>query len=91
VPEPIETKGPKKRRYRLRRPETSTPERPSAAPTPDELALARYARPRAHLIAEAAYYRSLRSTGADPVADWLAAEREIDALLTEPPAATPDH
>lgn len=35
---------------------------------------------REHMISEAAYYRALTRgcDGADPVEDWLAAEREID-------------
>jgi hypothetical protein len=51
------------------------------------VALEHYGRPRQTLIAEAAYYRSLRRRGErpDPIADWLAAEREIDALLREAP------
>jgi len=43
---------------------------------------------RQEMIAEAAYYRSLRRgpSGCDPDRDWIEAEREIDALLgrTEP-------
>lgn len=38
---------------------------------------------RREMIAEAAYYRAQKRgfTGGDPVADWVAAEAEIDALL----------
>jgi len=38
---------------------------------------------RQEMIAEAAYYRSLRRgpLGCDPDRDWIEAEREIDALL----------
>lgn len=40
---------------------------------------------RGRMIAERAYYRSLQRMGAgeDPVADWLAAEAEVDQLLVE--------
>jgi hypothetical protein len=40
---------------------------------------------RRALIAEAAYYRSLRraSSGSE-IDDWLAAEREVDARLMAP-------
>lgn len=38
---------------------------------------------RREMIAEAAYYRAEKRgfTGGDPVADWVAAEAEVDALL----------
>lgn len=38
---------------------------------------------RREMIAEAAYYRAEKRgfTGGDPVADWIAAEAEVDALL----------
>lgn len=36
---------------------------------------------RQEMIAEAAYYRSLRRGRCDPDRDWIEAEREIDALL----------
>jgi hypothetical protein len=51
----------------------------------EALALELYKRPRQVLISEAAYYRSsCRGDGeGDPVADWLAAEKEIDALLAQ--------
>ncbi|HET9113289.1 MAG TPA: DUF2934 domain-containing protein [Burkholderiales bacterium] len=41
---------------------------------------------RRRMIAEAAHYRSLKrgpEKQADPVADWLAAEAEIDMMLEE--------
>lgn len=40
---------------------------------------------RRRMIAEAAYYRAERRgfAGADPVADWLTAEAEIDRQLAE--------
>ncbi|MHB0992458.1 MAG: DUF2934 domain-containing protein [Burkholderiales bacterium] len=41
---------------------------------------------RRRMIAEAAHYRSLKRSPADPadpVADWLAAEEEIDMMLEE--------
>lgn len=40
---------------------------------------------RGRMIAERAYYRSLQHMGAseDPVADWLAAEAEVDQWLIE--------
>lgn len=41
---------------------------------------------RRRMIAEAAHYRSLKRSPADqtdPVADWLAAEAEIDMMLEE--------
>ncbi len=39
---------------------------------------------RESMIAEAAYYRAERRNfdGGDPVADWLEAEAEIDAILS---------
>ena len=41
---------------------------------------------RQRMIAEAAYFRALqRGFGGDPVADWLAAEREIDERLMRSP------
>ncbi|HEY8554337.1 MAG TPA: DUF2934 domain-containing protein [Burkholderiales bacterium] len=49
-----------------------------------------YARPspeeRRRMIAEAAYYKALNRgfQGGDPVEDWLAAEREIDAMFPNP-------
>lgn len=47
------------------------------------------ARRRREMIAEAAYYRAEKRgfTGGDPIADWVAAEAEVDALL--PAGRTP--
>lgn len=43
------------------------------------------AQQRAAMIAEAAYYRAEKRgfAGGDPVADWLSAEAEIDALIAK--------
>lgn len=40
---------------------------------------------RREMIAEAAYYRAQKRgfTGGDPVSDWVAAEAEVDALLSD--------
>src|SRR5690606_26298436 len=48
-----------------------------AHPSPEE---------RRRMIAEAAYYKALNRgfQGGDPVEDWLAAEREIDAMFPNP-------
>jgi hypothetical protein len=59
------------------------PQRGRSRVSAEERALTLFKRPRRVLIAEAAYYRALRRgfTDGDPLADWLAAEAEIDALL----------
>jgi hypothetical protein len=53
--------------------------RPTAAATPSVSADQRRA-----MIAEGAYLRAAGRgfTGGDPLADWLASEREVDALLS---------
>jgi hypothetical protein len=64
----------RRRKYRLLPPTQSTPFRDDVGE--------RQSRRRA-MIAEAAYYRAASRgfSGGDPVADWLAAEVEIDARL----------
>jgi chromosome partitioning protein len=46
------------------------------------------AKQRATMIADAAYRRAAERgfAGGDPLEDWLAAERQVDAVLAEPPA-----
>jgi hypothetical protein len=49
----------------------------------DDIALETYSKTRRELIAEAAYHRAQRRgfRGGSAVADWLAAEADIDAML----------
>jgi len=67
------------RREVAREPVAAAP-RPDPAPQPPPPR-----KTRGEMIAEAAYYRAQRRGFApgDPVADWLEAEREIDAILQE--------
>lgn len=63
----------------------STAAMPAKSPTPAPAARGKVvdAAERLKLIQQAAYYRSLaRGVAADPVQDWLAAEREVDRRLS---------
>lgn len=74
------TGRPKSSPTKTPRPATS---RKSRAKTPRDAGVS--AAQRHQMIAEAAYLRAERRgfTPADPVEDWLTAEQEIDALLSE--------
>jgi len=58
---------------------STTPARPAPAPAAAASADQRHA-----LIARCAYFRAEARgfSGGDPVVDWLASEREVDALLS---------
>jgi hypothetical protein len=60
-----------------------TEKRPETAPRAATRSAPLDAGQRRALIAEAAYYRSLREGGSD-VDHWLAAEQEVDAQLMKP-------
>jgi hypothetical protein len=53
-----------------------TENKPKQAVSPDE---------RRRMIAEAAYFRADKRgfTGGDPLGDWLAAEKQVDAMLPQ--------
>ncbi len=57
---------------------------PKEASRADSLRAGVSAKERERMIAEAAYYRALERgfAAADPLDDWLAAEREIDRALS---------
>ncbi len=59
----------------------------STSATPSRGRSAGAAMNREEMIAVAAYFRAERRgfSGGDPAADWLAAEAEIDAMLSAPP------
>lgn len=73
--------APSSRAKRSRTPKTAPRARTAraAVPPPPLSAEQRHA-----LIAESAYLRAAARgfTGGDPMADWLASEREVDALLS---------
>jgi hypothetical protein len=60
-----------------------TETRPERTPRAPSLNAPVDANHRRALIAEAAYYRSLREGGSE-IEHWLAAEQEVDALLMKP-------
>ncbi len=73
--------APSGRVKRSRTPKTTARTRTARAATPRPPVSAEQ---RHALIAESAYLRAAARgfTGGDPVADWLASEREVDALLS---------
>lgn len=68
---------------RQRSPRGTTPTKETAQPTRTAAPLAS-ADQRHAMIAECAYFRAAARGfgGGDPVADWLASECEVDALLS---------
>lgn len=68
---------------RSRSPSGATPPKEPAQPTRTAAPLVSADQRRA-MIAESAYFRAAERgfSGGDPVADWLASESEVDALLS---------
>jgi hypothetical protein len=76
-----------RRTKRPRASASSTPRRPPSGAVAEPAVSAER---RRAMIAESAYFRAAERgfQGGDPVADWLASERDVDALLRgdSPPA-----